>query len=341
MIFPFLKGFLSFRRAPITWTLIALNALVMLWGWSVSWDATDKLDALMSDDYFVEVQGRIYDRYLKEGRMADSEVVRELANVDDADRHRVRILGHLAFRDDDFFKQAMKESFTADTVALDKWRSQVKQIEMIEGTHPSYLLGISMDATDYVQWITYIFSHTSGWHYFGNMIFLLLFGAALEEAAGGLALLVIFTLTGVFAAGFFLLLCGPSPAPLIGASGAISGVMAMFCVLNWNKPCRFVYWLFLPTREGMGFIYFPAWVGFVVFVSSDIAGFFGNLDVLGGVAHAAHLGGDIAGVIAGIAVLASRKFSGSRSLPEGRAPEMWKLYPFFNLYRIHRTQKLP
>lgn len=337
MIFPILNGILNLRRTPVTWCLVLLNAFVMLWGWSTAWTTSQRLDKLMTDDYFVETQGYIYDRFLQDGHGTEAAVVRELASNNDNDRHRIRLLGHLAFRDQAFQNQPLELATFADDVALDHWLKTTREIQLLEGKHPSFLMGISTDTEDYTQWLTYIFSHSSGWHFAGNMVFLILFGGALELLIGGLGLMMIFVATGIFAAGFFLWVCGPSTAPLIGASGAISGIMAMFCVLNWNRPCKFVYWLMIPTREAIGFIYLPAWIGLALWVSADVAGYYGNLEILGGVAHAAHLGGDLAGAVAGLVVLSLRRFWKMPALENASpAPATWKLYPFFYLHQTHR-----
>lgn len=342
MIFPLLSGFLSYRRAPITWLLFILNASVLLWGWSFAWTVNDRLDDLMNDEFFLQTQGHVYENYLKERATLTPDVVRELASSGASDNQHFRLMGHLAFRDDEFIQEAPSEHLFSDEVAVKHWKSQLLQIGELESVHPSFLFGVSKDPVNFRQWITYIFSHTSGWHFFGNMLFLLIFGAALEEVIGGLGLMVVFVMTGVFAAGFFLFVNGPTTAPLIGASGAISGVMAMYSVLCWNRPTRYVYWYFLPTRDSMGFVFLPAWTILVLWLLGDLAGQLGNLEVMGGVAHAAHLGGDVAGAISGALVMLMWKRSAPHRLrfKDGFTHEMWRLYPFFNWYHSRfRTLK--
>jgi membrane associated rhomboid family serine protease len=337
MIFPILRGFLSYHHAPITWAIFALNAAVLVWGWNFGGSVNDKLDDMMTDEFFLETQGHVYENYLKERATLTPDVVRELAGSGASDAQHFRLLGHLAFRDEEFLSEAPKEKLYSDVVAMKRWKRQLNQIGLLEDVHPSFLFGVSKDPSAFRNWISYIFAHTSGWHFFGNMLFLLIFGAALEEVIGGLALLVIFILTGVFAAGFFLLVNGPTTAPLIGASGAISGVMAMYSVLCWNRPTRFVYWYFLPTRESMGFIFLPAWTILAVWMLGDLAGYFGNLDIMGGVAHAAHIGGDIAGAICGVVVILLWQWTAPHRLQfkEKFTNEPWRLYPFFQWYHVN------
>lgn len=340
MIFPFLRGWRSLRKAPITWLLFTLNAAVLLWGWSSSWTVSERLDDLMDETFFVETQGRVYENYLQIHDLSAPPIVRELASSGSTDSRHFMLMGHLAFRDENFMNEADSENLLSDDVAFQHWKNQFGEIKLMQSLHPSFLFGVSTDTANFSQWITYIFSHSSGWHFFGNMLFLVIFGAALEEIIGGLALLVVFLLTGVFAAGFFLWLSGPTTAPLIGASGAISGIMTMYCCLCWRQPTRFVYWLFVPTREAMGFVYLPAWTILVIWLLSDLAGYFGNLDVMGGIAHAAHLGGDLAGCICGLIV--TFMWRSRNHVPEQSGnPTMWKLYPFFQWPMVRTALNRP
>lgn len=337
MIFPLLRGVLSLRQAPVTWLLIAINAAVMLWGWSVAWKENDRLDNLMSDDFFLETQGHVYENYLRLRDDAAPDVVRELASSGNGDVHHFRLMGHMAFRDQTFLEEGSKENLFKDEVAVRHWRRQLKEIGDLEEVHPSFLLGVSTDPTNFRQWVTYIFSHTSGWHFLGNMVFLLIFGAALEEIIGGLGLMVVFVTTGVFAAGFFLWISGPTTAPLIGASGAISGVMAMYCVLRWNRPVRFLYWLLIPTRESLGVMFLPAWTILAIWALGDLAGYFGNLDIMGGVAHAAHIGGDIAGLVAGLVLVQLWKWRNHTVTDDATIKpgvQSWRLYPMFQFHEF-------
>ena len=74
-----------------------------------------------------------------------------------------------------------------------------------------------------------------GWdHLLGNMIYLWVFGDDIEEALGWLRYLVFYLLSGILAALGFIALDVHSTTPLIGASGAISGVLAAYLML---RPC--------------------------------------------------------------------------------------------------------
>ncbi|MCB0343382.1 MAG: rhomboid family intramembrane serine protease, partial [Bdellovibrionales bacterium] len=142
--------------------------------------------------------------------------------------------------------------------------------------------------------------------------FLFIFGCYLETILGGLAVLVIYLGSGMVAAGTFLLINGASSAPLIGASGAVSGLMALFCFLHWRIPVRCFYWLFIPVKGYSGFVYVPAWIIFFLWSASDLGGYLGSLAEFGGIAYTAHLGGEAAGLITGVVLFVLTRF---RPLP--------------------------
>ena len=308
MILPILGGLLSFRRAPITWTLVFFNLCVLIVTTAIGFDSNQKLESLMRNDFFVGTQGRVYAQYI-ENQPANlyPEFLLELGKqVGQGRPSRAEALGQLAFRDLNFLDAADEISYRGDQVAFRLWRKNIGDVRLLQSEHPSFTLGLNGEDTSPTKWITYIFVHSGGWHFVGNMLFLLIFGAALEAQIGGLALLVVFLLSGAFAAGTFALMTGMTTSPLVGASGSISGIMALFAILNWSRPARFFYWLFLPARGFMGFVYLPTWVALVMWVLSDLAGYFGTLAELGGVAHTAHLGGEFAGLVTGVLLFAMR-----------------------------------
>ncbi|MBX3022055.1 MAG: rhomboid family intramembrane serine protease [Bdellovibrionales bacterium] len=297
---------MSFRKAPVTWILIFLNVTMTVYA---THNSPRGLEDLMRNTYFVRTQGRLYAEFLAEKSKNDySEMLLELSRQVLGGEADSKDLGELAFRDPAFIRAADTMESAGDQVAFRLWKKNLLTLEDIEDRHPSFTLGLSARDTSLDRWVSYIFVH-SGWlHCLGNMLILMIFGAALEAQIGGLAMLVVFLLTGVFAAGVFATLTGVANSPLVGASGSISGIMALYCVLNWSKPARYFYWFFLPFRGYMGLIYLPAWVGLMFWAANDLAGYFATPPELGGVAHTAHLGGEVAGALAGLILFGLRRF---------------------------------
>jgi membrane associated rhomboid family serine protease len=132
--------------------------------------------------------------------------------------------------------------------------------------------------------ITSLFLHITWWHLLGNMLFLWVFGDNVEDELGHLRYLVFYLACGA-AASFVHALTDPdSVRPLIGASGAVSGVVAAYLVLH---PRVWLWGLFLkgiplrlPAIWALGF-----WIGMQV-----VAALFGGDDSVGWWAHLGGLG---------------------------------------------------
>jgi membrane associated rhomboid family serine protease len=145
--------------------------------------------------------------------------------------------------------------------------------------------------------ITYMFAHGGLLHLAGNMLFLWVFGPHAEDALGrGRFILVYFSAGFASAALHVLASIGLYPDDtgigLVGASGAIMGVVALFVLRFHGVRVRFLFWWILPYV----FHVRALWVG-IAFVGWDFvhALLMVNQGGLGGVAHWAHIGGFAAG----------------------------------------------
>jgi membrane associated rhomboid family serine protease len=141
---------------------------------------------------------------------------------------------------------------------------------------------------------TSMFMHGSWLHLLGNMWFLWIFGNNVEDSMGRLRFIVFYLLCGLTAA-FAQILANPdSVIPMVGASGAISGVMGAYLVLYPNVR---VYAI-VPLGFFLTSLALPAWVmlgyWFLIQFVSGLVSFGGDV---GGVAFWAHIGGFVAGVV--------------------------------------------
>ncbi len=312
MIFPFLNGILDFRRAPVTWLLVLMNLTVFVFSSGISGGTEKKFTEMIYEDEFLITQGRLYAEFLAsdDGRNLSgrSELVQQLvAGAREGDNRRAKNLGYMATRDQDFFVWMEMVELKGDQVAVEIWREGWKELHQLKERHPSFLLGLGSERMQLPQWISYMFAHGSMVHFLGNMLFLLIFGCMLEPLLGGLVLLLIYLAAGLGGGLLYVLVDGPSLSPLVGASGAISGLVGLFCVLYWSQPVRYIYWLFLPVKGYLGFVYLPAWVVLFIWLVSDLAGIWSGVKELGGVAYTAHLGGQLVGLAFGLAILLLRR----------------------------------
>jgi membrane associated rhomboid family serine protease len=140
---------------------------------------------------------------------------------------------------------------------------------------------------------TSMFLHGGWMHIIGNMWFLWLFGNNVEDSMGRGRFIVFYLLTGVGAAAAQVIADPSSVVPMVGASGAISGVMGAYVVLY---PRVRVFTL-VPLGFFITSFALPAWVMLGYWMLLQIVGGLGSPAEGGGVAFWAHIGGFVAGVV--------------------------------------------
>ncbi len=139
-----------------------------------------------------------------------------------------------------------------------------------------------------------MFLHAGWMHLLGNMLFLWIFGDNVEHRLGPGRFLLAYLGTGVAATLFFALFAPGSQVPMIGASGAISGVLGL-------------YFLWFPRNKVKVFVFFIIIFQVVKIPARLVLGFYLVVDNLlpfllsgtgdgGGVAHGAHIGGFLGGL---------------------------------------------
>ncbi len=144
--------------------------------------------------------------------------------------------------------------------------------------------------------LTSMFLHGGLMHLLGNMLFLFIFGDNIEDAMGHISYLLFYLLCGFAAALAQVFLDVNSTIPMIGASGAISGVMGAYILLFPHGKVR--------TIVLFGFIgqiiLVPAWVMIGIWFALQLFSGFSALGIgsdVGGVAFWAHIGGFVAGAV--------------------------------------------
>ena len=146
----------------------------------------------------------------------------------------------------------------------------------------------------YSNVLTSMFMHGGWMHLIGNMWFLWLFGNNIEDSMTRPRFLVFYLLCGLAAAMLQVYTDPESAIPMVGASGAISGVMGAYLVLF---PRVRVFTL-LPLGFFITTVALPAWGMLLYWMALQFVGGLGSIaEEGGGVAFWAHIGGFIAGVV--------------------------------------------
>ena len=166
------------------------------------------------------------------------------------------------------------------------------------GLIPSVLIGhdqLSMDLYAVPAYMT-IFSHMfmhGGWmHLIMNMLFMWVFADNIEDNLGSRNFIIFYILCGIGAAMTHVLMDTHSQIPMIGASGAISGVLGAY-IINYPKarilvliPFFFIFIIKIRALYVLGYWFVLQFINSYTMSSQE-----------GGVAYAAHIGGFVCGMV--------------------------------------------
>ncbi|CAN5740463.1 rhomboid family intramembrane serine protease [soil metagenome] len=140
----------------------------------------------------------------------------------------------------------------------------------------------------YFNFLSSMFMHGSIAHIGGNMLFLWIFGDNLENLLGHIRFAAFYIVCGIAAALAQVMMDTGSIIPMLGASGAISGVMGGYVLLFPQRKVRALIFNFLTTVPAI--VAVGIWIGYQL-----LLGYMTDAGT-GGVAYAAHIGGFVAGL---------------------------------------------
>ena len=141
----------------------------------------------------------------------------------------------------------------------------------------------------------HLFLHATELHLVGNMLFLWVFGRGLERRLGWWRFPLFYLLCGLAAAACHMALHPGSRVPMVGASGAIAGILGGYLVLFPRARIHLVIWALLPLQaQAPAFVFILIWFLYQV---ANAQHFLVGLEGTGGIAYAAHCGGFAAGIV--------------------------------------------
>jgi membrane associated rhomboid family serine protease len=193
-----------------------------------------------------------------------------------------------------------KPVFTFILIALNLlvyfgWQMRVglEESVVLAGFVPTELTGHTPSAIKNMLFA--MFMHGGLMHLVGNMWFLWIFGDNVENATGHVRFLAFYLLTGAAATLGYTFFNPQSEIPLVGASGAISGILGGYLVKHPTAPIRTLIPLGILTQvvNVPAFVFLFVWIGMQVL--SEVAR--DESRGGGGVAYMAHIAGFVAGVV--------------------------------------------
>jgi membrane associated rhomboid family serine protease len=219
-----------------------------------------------------------------------------------------------AMESDPVFMKRLREGsiILPEEVNYSSWHRQRQEFDRMKQSNLVERFGFKPAEPTIAGLIGHMFLHGSFDHLLGNMAILFIVGYMVEEALGKRRYLAFYLLAGIGAAGFDLIFNASRMTPGIGASGAISGVMAMFVVIYGMRKIRFFYWALIY----FDFFRAPAIVILPLWIANELYQYLFNHG--SHINYMAHLGG----FITGAALIGAQRFFGKARMtaPEQEAP---------------------
>ncbi len=280
IILPYAHEKQTVQRLPyITFGLIALNVLIFLFthygGHSLDdlYEKMNRLHEYASAHPYLEVpaEGK---EYFEGWQLQELETLREATNLRDFDPEQLR-----------------QEQETLNSL--------VREVKQVKGENPYNKYGYIPADPSFIGMFTCMFIHGGWFHLLGNMFFLYLAGCSIEDLWGRPLYTGFYLLSGIAATVIHALKFPADTQPIVGASGAIAGLMGAFLVRLYDTKISFFYmiWFWIRgTFKAPAYIMLPLWLAEQVF--------YAMLDDSGdqGVAFYAHIGGFIFGAAFAFAI---------------------------------------
>ncbi|MDJ0883782.1 MAG: rhomboid family intramembrane serine protease [Desulfobacterales bacterium] len=287
MIVP-ITGQLSWRNPPIVTLALILANIVVFFG------LQSKDQAYLQEAWQHYIESglvRIELEYYLRSQGEDPAIIQTAEEEEDAETLNAYL--EEMFADADFQRRLEQgEVVVPGDPDYAEWRRLRQECEAKKQRSSTYKWGFKAASWQPLSLLVYMFLHGGIGHLLGNMLFLWLFGCMLEPGMGRLRFLGLYLASGVGGGLFFALFNLQSQVPLVGASGAIAGLMGALPVLYGRRRvsffCYFGFYFSVLRIPALALL--PFWLGKEIWseISSGDAS---------SVAFLAHAGGIIAGAI--------------------------------------------
>ncbi|ROS05193.1 rhomboid family protein [Sinobacterium caligoides] len=232
------------------------------------------------------IESPIYEQYLRLERPDHWQQIQPYQQVD-----KEQLVAEMIF-DRRFYDFSIKQGdHIFARSALLQWQEVRPEVNALIDQAFSSRFHLAPSDINIVSLISHQFLHADLSHLLGNMVLLLLLGFAVEASLGHGRFLLFYLLSGLGGGLFFAFFerwSGSDNNGLIGASGAISGVMAIYVSMYRLQKIEFFYWFFIFV----GYFRAPALVILPLYIGNEV---YSLLTTDNHVAYTAHIGGFISG----------------------------------------------
>lgn len=282
----------NWRRPPLLIVALLLaNTFIHMGTQSAHRDPAYQLESVLEEEQIELLTEKEWPLFLDWIEDDNPELWLEARDTEPA--NRTYLLENFAWYDLGFSRYV--HDYWQGNDPSEQWRQARAGVESWRARLPTIRWGLIPDDADLVSLFSHMFMHGSWMHLFGNMLFLLLFGVPMERHWGALRLGCLYLLTGLGAVSLYMATNRGSTVPLVGASGAISGLMGIYCASYGLRRIEFFYTLgfLFGSFRAPALAVFPLWLGWELMQ----AALFDSQ-----VAYMAHAGGLISGVVVTLAL---------------------------------------
>jgi membrane associated rhomboid family serine protease len=306
-----ISGKISWKNPPlVTLALLIFNCLIFFLFQIGDDEARMTSEQLYLESGLAQIEVPHYLSYLEAlGKDTDDH-----ADARDGDVDALMALHFAMEADADFIDRLTTgKIITPHDEEYETWQRLRHSYEEQRSRSIAFSYGLRPAHPRAAAFFTYMFLHGGVGHLVGNMVFLWILGCMLEMGSGRLLFSTVYLLGGLAAAGLFYVVYPTSTAPLVGASGAIAGLMGAYTMLYGRIRVSIFY--------SLGFYFNTARIPAIALLPAWLANECYQLFFTGAshVAYVAHIGGLVGG--AALAVAGERLMGGVDRGQFEEAPE--------------------
>lgn len=330
LIVPTEKRF-DWRHAPVTLFFLVLANCMIFFLYQVG-DGAKLYQAmeLYERNGYLKIESPLFEEYLAAND--ESDALEDYRRLREREAYAEQIFFILSREDFYEYLDANRHQLLSYQ-QIERWTGPRNNIQRVFQSVSYLKFGLIPDRLNPLTLISHQFLHGDAMHLLGNMFFLIVCGFAVEAAIGHLRFLAFYLVSGIAGGALYSVMDLSSQTPLVGASGAISGVMAMYVAAFRLKKIEFFYWFFVFV----GYFRAPALMILPFYIGKELYDYYVNTG--SNVAYMAHVGGFLGGAaLIGAALLLNPRIFNEEYIEEDQTldPAQEKLANIYALIEKFR-----
>lgn len=286
VIIPTEKRF-DWRKPPLVLIcLVLINVFIFFFYQDADEEKLNELLSRYESSEYFAAEWPVYIRYLEETGSSEITTYQQLYEQEEQLQLSLYLLV-----DQPYFAYLRDNHAQFEVLDNGEYWQLREELNQLVNTISVYAYGLKPKSPELTSLITYQFLHGGLLHLLGNMFFLVIFGFSVEAAIGHLRFLLFYLISGVAGGVLYSAVNTSGSDVLVGASGAISGVMAMYLGVFRLRKIEFFYWFYIFV----GFVRAPALAVLPLYLANELYSFYTQPD--SDVAFMAHTGGFLAGAV--------------------------------------------